>query len=563
MSRILVIGGYGGFGARLSRRLADAGHDVLVGGRDPRKATRLAGELGRARAVQVDRTGDVVGMLSAHRPDLVIDAAGPFQASDYRVPEACIATGTPYLDLADARDFVGGIGALDAQARAAGVVIISGASSVPALTSVIARELARGLHRVVTVDVALSAANRASGGASVVAAILSYVGQPVRLWRGGRWTRAHGWGELRREDFILSDGSSLRGRLVAITDLPDHDLLPTQLAGRPAVTFRAGTELGFQMIGLWLLSFAVRWGWLRSLRPVQRWLLPLYRLTERLGGARSAMSITLKGEDAEGLTERRWTIVAENGDGLEIPTLAAALLADDVAGDRLAPGAYPAAGLLGFARFEGAWADLAVSHETCERRLPPPLYARVLGAAFHELPDSVRLLHSVCGDAGAAGEGEVHLGGGWAARLIAAIMRFPPPGLWPLHVHFAERDGTEIWTRDFGGPGFSSELSGAGGRIIERFGPLSFVFSLPADERGLEMQLKGWSALGIPLPPALAPRIRAREWDEAGRFRFDVRVAMPLFGDVIRYSGWLEPCGRKRDDANEVAPPLKVASLAA
>ncbi|MDB5685685.1 MAG: saccharopine dehydrogenase, partial [Rhizorhabdus sp.] len=38
MSRILVLGGYGGFGGRIARRLVAAGHEVLVAGRDPEKA---------------------------------------------------------------------------------------------------------------------------------------------------------------------------------------------------------------------------------------------------------------------------------------------------------------------------------------------------------------------------------------------------------------------------------------------------------------------------------------------------------------------------------------------
>ncbi|MBX7483354.1 hypothetical protein [Qipengyuania qiaonensis] len=33
MSLILVLGGYGGFGGRISRRLSDAGHEVVVAGR--------------------------------------------------------------------------------------------------------------------------------------------------------------------------------------------------------------------------------------------------------------------------------------------------------------------------------------------------------------------------------------------------------------------------------------------------------------------------------------------------------------------------------------------------
>jgi len=105
VSRILVIGGYGGFGARLCRRLVAAGHEVLVAGRSRGKATAFAATLPRAQPLVLDRS-DIVGALPALEADLVIDAAGPFQGSSYAVPEACIAARIPYLDLADARDFV-------------------------------------------------------------------------------------------------------------------------------------------------------------------------------------------------------------------------------------------------------------------------------------------------------------------------------------------------------------------------------------------------------------------------------------------------------------------------
>lgn len=541
VSRILVIGGYGGFGARLCLRLAASGHRLLVGGRSADKAARFCADLADARPVAIDREGDVGSVLARERPDLVIDAAGPFQESGYGVPQACIDLGIPYLDLGDSREFVIGIEALDGRARTAGVAVIAGASSAPALTAAVARHLAAGLDRVHKVDISLSAANRASGGDSVVAAILSYVGRPFPLWRGGRRTQGHGWQEIRREDFLFADGSGLRGRLVALADLPDGEILPALLPGRPAVAFRAGTELGFQMRGLWLAGWPVRWGWLKSLSGARRWLLPLYRLTWRLGGERSAMSVTLVGRAGERRLERRWTIVAERGEGLEVPTLTAALLAEDVLAQRLPAGAYTAASLMSLDRYQAAFAGLAVRHETAERMLPPPLYARILGEGFEALPPAVKAIHDVCRDSGAAGEGRVRNGAGALARAIAAIMRFPPEGVWPLHVAFAEQGGVERWTRDFGGHRFSSELSQAGARVIERFGPLRFEFDLPSDGDGLEMRLRRWSAFRLPLPLALAPRIAAREWEEEGRFRFDVRVAAPLVGEIVHYDGWLKP----------------------
>ncbi len=535
MSRILVIGGYGGFGARLTRRLLAAGHEVVVAGRSAEKGAAFCVGLERCEAVVADRTNGIGMAIARIRPDLVIDAAGPFQNCGYTVPEACIAMRIPYLDLADARGFVTGIGSLDKAAKAAGIAVITGASSEPALSGAVARKLADGMESVAQVEIVISASNRAVGGASVARAILSYVGKPLRLWRGRRWGVGYGWQELRRERFVVAGQPVLRRR-VALADVPAHDLLPAMLPGRPAVTFRAGTELGFQMLALWLASWLVRWGWITSLSGAARWLIPLQRLTRRIGRDCSAMSVTLRG----GRVERSWTLVASRGDGPEIPIFAAAILAEEILAGRVAPGARDAAGLLTLDQFEPLFTPLAMRHETREREVSP-LYARAMGSRFDLLPQAVRAMHEVNGDGGAAGEGSVKRGSHPLARLIGGIMRFPPEGDYPVRVGFAERCGKERWTRDFGGHRFSSELSRAGEGVAERFGPLRFMFDLPADETGLRMELRGWTVFGIPMPRVLGPRIAAREWQEGGRFRFEVGVCLPLIGPVVHYQGRLEP----------------------
>jgi len=131
-------------------------------------------------------------------------------------------------------------------------------------------------------------------------------------------------------------------------------------------------------------------------------------------------------------------------------------------------------------------------------------------------------------------------GGHPLARLIGSIMRFPPSGDYPVHVGFTERGGKERWTRDFGGHRFASELAQAGEGVAERFGPLRFAFDLPSDETGLRMVLRRWTLFRLPMPRALGPRIAAREWQEDGRFRFEVGVRLPLIGEVIHYAGWLD-----------------------
>lgn len=514
---------------------------MLVAGRSADKAAAFCAGLAGAEPVVADRDGDIGLLLAEHRPDLLIDAAGPFQGSGYQVPLACARASVPYLDLADARAFVNGIASLDEVARETGVAIVVGASSVPALSGAVARRLAEELDTVRAVEISISASNRATGGKSVAAAILSYVGRPIRLWRGRRWTQGWGWQDLRRETFAIGGEPALEDRWLALADVPDHDLMPDMLPGRPTVTFRAGTDIALQTLGLWLLSWPVRWLRLASLARLAFMVPLLQRLTRFLGSDRSAMSVTLKGlSDGHGI-ERRWTLIADDGDGPEIPTLAAALLAEAILAGTIPPGARDAGRLLDLDRFEPLFSSLSVRHRTVETRLPPPLYECVMGPRYAALPEALREMHRIHADGGASGEAIVERGRGIAARLIAWVMRFPPAGKHSLHVAFSERAGVETWTREFGPHSFTSHLSERDGELVERFGPLLFRFDLPSDEHGLSMEIRGWSCLGIPLPMALAPRSRAREWQENGRFRFDVPIALPLVGLVVHYTGWLMP----------------------
>jgi NAD(P)-dependent dehydrogenase (short-subunit alcohol dehydrogenase family) len=535
--KVIVLGGYGGFGARLSRRLAADGWQVFIAGRSAEAAEALAASLPNAQALVIDRNGDLSPVLKSVRPFLLIDAAGPFQGSDYHVVHACIAAKVHYLDLADARDFVCGIGTLDADAKSAGVVVVSGASSVPALSGAVVAELVQELDAAYTIEMSISASNRATAGASVASAILSSVGRSVRLWRVRQWQNAIGWHMIRREVYAVDGEAPLR-RSVALVDVPDHSILPERLPGKPDTVFRAGPEFSFQLRTLWMLSWLVRWGWVSSLSSMSRWLLPLQGLTGWLGSDRSAMKVAVKGTFQGTPVIRTWTLIASRGDGPEIPTLAAQIIAQDVRAGRLLPGARHASGTVGLGAFEEKFAKLAIRTERRAQRYTP-LYRRVMGQRFGQLPKPVQEMHDIVGDATAEGSAEVTRGTSLPARVIAAIIGFPLAGTHSVRVTFDESDGKETWIRDFSGVRFSSELSQVGDKLVERFGPLRFHFDLPSDVHGLEMQMRKWSMFSIRLPMFLAPRSVAKETADGEDFLFDVRIALPLIGNIVHYHGRL------------------------
>jgi len=154
VTTILILGGYGTFGGRLATLLAgDDRLSLVIAGRSQTRAATFCDRLpakARLRAASFDRDGDVARQIAAIAPDALVDASGPFQAyggDPYRVVEACVALGIHYLDLADGSDFVAGIGAFDAAARARGVFVLSGASSFPVLTAAVVRALARDVAR--------------------------------------------------------------------------------------------------------------------------------------------------------------------------------------------------------------------------------------------------------------------------------------------------------------------------------------------------------------------------------------------------------------------------------
>jgi hypothetical protein len=498
------------------------------------------------RAIRLDTETVMANELLALGLRVVVDAAGPFQATRPRLARAAIAAGLPYLDLADARDFVGDFGALDGEARAAGIPALTGASSTPALSNAALDAITAGWRRVEAISVAIVPGNRAPRGLSVMRAILSYAGRPVRVFRDGAWERQAGWGLLSR---LAIPG--LGGRWASLCETPDLDILPVRFPQARSVVFRAGLELSILHLGLWLASLPVRWRLLPSLVPFAKPFLAMAGWLERVGTDRGGMVVEALGRDADDRpTRARWSLVAEAGDGPYVPTLPALAMIRrliDPAAEPVPAGAGPCIGLLPLAAFE---AEMRRLHITTERAVdhPTPLFMRGLGARFDAMPAPIRLLHGATGGLSFSGEASVVRGKGFVVALLAALFRLPHTmPACPVRVAIRPEGATELWTRRFGGERFSSVMSlapgGEGrGAFRERFGPFSMDLAVSANAEGLDMAVTGWRLGPLPLPSFLGPTTRASERvDERGRFRFDVALLLPLVGLLVHYRGWLLP----------------------
>jgi hypothetical protein len=173
--------------------------------------------------------------------------------------------------------------------------------------------------------------------------------------------------------------------------------------------------------------------------------------------------------------------------------------------------------------------------------MTPPLYRRLLAQRYDILPGRVRELHDLATTSVWQGRADVERGRSWPSRIAAAITGLPPEGRdQPLRVTFSPSPAGEIWRREFGSAVFRSVQFARNDRLCERVGPVTFEFALVASAEGLALDLKGLRALGAPMPSVVHPSIVTFENEQDGRYRFRVESQLPLFGLLVRYSGWLE-----------------------
>jgi hypothetical protein len=378
VSRILIVGGYGAFGARVAERLSrESGTEIVIAGRNAQKAAdyaqRLAGAGSTAARVthaRLDAVPATSEQIAALKPSVTINASGPFQGQGYGLARACIAAGSHYVDLADARVFVTGITQLDAAARAAGVCVISGASSVPGLSSAVVQDYARQFARLDAVEIGISPGNSFDPGVATGASILSQAGKPHAYRKAGRAETAYGWQGLSRHRFPV-----LGARWMSDVDVPDLELLPQHFPSLQDVRFRAGVEVGAFHLGLWGLAWLARAGLIRDLGSLASPLLRAKRTLSFLGSDSGGMYVTLSGRDANGSArELRWHLIAGSGDGPYVPGIASVILAKRLAaGSGPPPGARPCIALFTVADFEAAVTDLDI---TCSAEWIPRPAAR-------------------------------------------------------------------------------------------------------------------------------------------------------------------------------------------
>lgn len=363
--KIVVIGATGHFGGRFCRRfLGEPNTELMVASRSAESAETLAVELhslcpgATVRAVVLDQSAPGFKEdLKVLNPDIVIHTAGPYQGQDYRVAKACIDCGCHYIDLADGRDFVQNFGSLNEDASRRGVLLVSGASTLPGLSSAVIDHVRDRFAKVLEVEISIAPAHQTPRGTGTVAAVLSYCGKPFDVLVNGEHVTMHGWQNLKVQRY--SDPGT---RLSGACDVPDLSLLPDYVGGANTVTFHAALEAKWEHIALWKM------GWLTRFRIVKNWnrFIPAFQwLSDKLinlGSDVGGMRIRLSGAGEDGVSKCvEWNLTARQNHGPEIPCVPALILARKLVRDEISErGAHACLGMITLSEFDSEVSDLDI-----------------------------------------------------------------------------------------------------------------------------------------------------------------------------------------------------------
>jgi saccharopine dehydrogenase-like NADP-dependent oxidoreductase len=372
VKKVIILGGYGNFGKRIVENLTSIEDiTILIAGRNISKSSALVVNLENTSAAKLEPlvidifADDFKEQLAILSPYLVIHTSGPFQGQDYRVPTACIGCGAHYIDLADDRRFVCDIAELDNEAKDKGVLIVSGASSVPGLSSAVIERYQNQFSTIDSIHLAIAPGNKAERGLATVEAILSYTGHPLNVFKEGRWQDVYGWMDSKVNDF----GGFVGKRHLANVDVPDLELFPSRYGVTQQVSFQAGLELPLlhkTMVGMAYLS---KIGLVKNWAPLSKAIVSTSNIFLPFGSDKGAMEVLVCGKDNNDNAKKiKWTLYAPKGNGPYIPTLstiilARKLLSSDKQSSQQETGAKPCAGMFELSEFDTYFDALGIHYE--------------------------------------------------------------------------------------------------------------------------------------------------------------------------------------------------------
>jgi NAD(P)-dependent dehydrogenase (short-subunit alcohol dehydrogenase family) len=310
VKRVVVLGGRGLFGRTIVEQLQRLGIQSLVAGRRP------------STDMQIDANDMASITASLRGGDLVIDAAGPFQHRNTALVKCAIELGFNVIDINDNLKYAQQMVALELEIRAAGIRVLSSASSVSAIAATVVGR--SGVESPTRVTAFLAPASRHTANAGSAISLIESVGAPIQTFCDGRLQSQLGWSEARRFTMPQPLGQ-VCGRLF---ESADSVYLPRIWPSLYEVEMYVDANtLGVNT----LLRVAAQFPSLRRL--LSRWISLGTRISKMIGSKIGGIGYEI--EDATGKIVRFAALSAENS--FVIAVAPAVLAARAIVADKFAP----------------------------------------------------------------------------------------------------------------------------------------------------------------------------------------------------------------------------------
>jgi saccharopine dehydrogenase-like NADP-dependent oxidoreductase len=283
---IVVFGGYGVFGSLVAKELA--GLPLRIAGRDGERAARFASALGglggEGMAADVSDPTSCARALEGAR--VAVSCAGPFGDLTFALPEACLAAGVHYVDIADDRGWFARLRGMGERFRSAGLTAACGCSTLPGISGALALVAAERLREVRRARVTLFIGNANPKGTAAVESAAAQLGRRFEAPQGTLI------GLRGRE--VVDLPPPFGPRAVHDFDSPELDLFP-DLIGAHEVRVKVGFESRMATASLAAMS------WLGPELgvPLSRAILPMARVASRFGHSGGYVKVELAGPDGE------------------------------------------------------------------------------------------------------------------------------------------------------------------------------------------------------------------------------------------------------------------------
>lgn len=198
MSSFMIYGANGYTGSLIAREAVRRAMRPILAGRTSHRLARLGSELElEHRVFSLDSAGALIDGL--HGVHTLLNCAGPFSRTSMPMVDACLKTGTHYLDITGESDVFEALAARGAEATAAGIVLLPGVGFDVVPSDCLALHLKRRLPTATRLALGFQSDTQLSRGTSLT--VLEGLAEGGLIRKDGILKRVPAAWKTRRIDF--------------------------------------------------------------------------------------------------------------------------------------------------------------------------------------------------------------------------------------------------------------------------------------------------------------------------------------------------------------------------